>query len=189
VAKQRIEINPNPKDGIVITKVDAARRQLETAIKLWFHDDDPVSIHTLVSAAQEILHPLAKAAGTFEGVLDTIYAADGYEKTWLASVRVYHNFFKHGAKDPTATTKFNPEVNSFLIRIVIQVFSRFTGVTTHLMDAYVARFMLSHPDVHNGDPHPDVPAAIKEGVISESKAEFLRIYLESVKAQKPRLSA
>jgi hypothetical protein len=30
-----------------VTKLDAAKKQLETAIMLYFHDGDPVSIHTL----------------------------------------------------------------------------------------------------------------------------------------------
>ena len=34
---------------IVVTKLDAARRQLRTAIRLWFQEADPVSIHTLLT--------------------------------------------------------------------------------------------------------------------------------------------
>jgi len=46
--------------GIMISKLDAARRQLATAITLWFEDRDPVSIHTLVFAAYEIIHAVSK---------------------------------------------------------------------------------------------------------------------------------
>jgi hypothetical protein len=38
-----------------VTKLDAARRQLETAITLWFHEADPVSIHALTGAAHNLL--------------------------------------------------------------------------------------------------------------------------------------
>jgi hypothetical protein len=48
---------------IVVTKLDAARRQLKTAIKLWFEDGDPVAIHTLIVAAYEIIDILAGAKG------------------------------------------------------------------------------------------------------------------------------
>jgi hypothetical protein len=41
---------------ITISKFDAARRQLNTAITLWFADGDPVAIHTLAYAAYEIIH-------------------------------------------------------------------------------------------------------------------------------------
>jgi hypothetical protein len=40
---------------LVISKMDAARRQLETAIRLYFNAGDPVSIHTLGVAAHTLL--------------------------------------------------------------------------------------------------------------------------------------
>jgi hypothetical protein len=43
-----------------LTKLDVARRQLQTAITLWFTDGDPVSIHTLAFAAYEIIHVISK---------------------------------------------------------------------------------------------------------------------------------
>ena len=36
--------------NITVSKLDAAKRQLETVIRLYFFDGDPVSIHTLTSA-------------------------------------------------------------------------------------------------------------------------------------------
>ena len=176
---KRFNINPQPEEGIIITKIDAAKRQLETAITLWFHDDDPVSIHTLASAAQEILHPLAKKAGTFEGTLDTIYAADGHEDEWLASIRFYHNFFKHGAKDADASIKLNPEVNTYLIRTVIQVYQKFTGTTTPVMNAYIVRFIFSHPHVHDGDPYPHIPSEVKDKLNEAPKDMFLEVFLKA----------
>jgi hypothetical protein len=44
----------------IITKLDAARRQLETAIKLYFDEGDPGSIQTLCSAAYNGLEQKAK---------------------------------------------------------------------------------------------------------------------------------
>ena len=45
---------PHELKKLPITKLDAVRRQLETTITLWFHDVDPVSVHTLVMAAHVI---------------------------------------------------------------------------------------------------------------------------------------
>jgi hypothetical protein len=41
-------------------KVDAAKCQLQKEITLWFKDEDPVSIHTLVFAAYEVSHSVSK---------------------------------------------------------------------------------------------------------------------------------
>ena len=38
----------------IITKLDAAHRQLVTAIRLFFDDDDVAAIHTLTCAAREL---------------------------------------------------------------------------------------------------------------------------------------
>ena len=46
-----------------ISKLDAARRQLEIAVRLYFAEDDPVSIHTLTSAAYQLLSDINRALG------------------------------------------------------------------------------------------------------------------------------
>ena len=46
-----------------VSKLDAAKRQLETAIRLYFSNGDPVSIHTLVAAAYAILHDVTGRKG------------------------------------------------------------------------------------------------------------------------------
>src|SRR2546423_6627828 len=46
-----------------LSKIDAARRQIESAIWLWFLDADIVSVHTLTTAAHRILTHLAEHRG------------------------------------------------------------------------------------------------------------------------------
>ena len=40
---------------VTLSKLDVARRQLETAIRLYFYDGDFVSTHTLAAAACKVL--------------------------------------------------------------------------------------------------------------------------------------
>jgi hypothetical protein len=47
---------------IKISNVDAAKCQLQKEITLWFKDEDPVLIHTLVFAAYEVSHSVSKSA-------------------------------------------------------------------------------------------------------------------------------
>jgi hypothetical protein len=49
-----------PRHSIKISKLAAARRQLATAIELWFIDGDPVAIHTLAFAAFEVIRTISK---------------------------------------------------------------------------------------------------------------------------------
>ena len=44
---------------IRVTKVEAARRQIDTAIRMLFSNEDPVAVHTLAMAALRIVRDLA----------------------------------------------------------------------------------------------------------------------------------
>jgi len=44
--------------SLKLSKLDAARRQLETAVALCFQEGDPVSIHSFACAAHEIVETL-----------------------------------------------------------------------------------------------------------------------------------
>jgi len=46
-----------------ITKLDAAIRQLDTAITLWFTEADTISIHTLACSAHQIIHDINQQKG------------------------------------------------------------------------------------------------------------------------------
>ena len=46
-----------------ISKLDAARRQLDTAVRLYFSEADPVSIHTLAAASYQLIVDVNKACG------------------------------------------------------------------------------------------------------------------------------
>ena len=50
-------------EGIRVSKLDAARRQLDCAIELWFADKDAVSTHGLAAAAHQIIHDTNRKKG------------------------------------------------------------------------------------------------------------------------------
>jgi hypothetical protein len=96
-----------PKEGkLPVTKIDAAVRQLETAITLWFFDGDPVSICTLTFAAFEIIRSLNKGFGGNPTILDGRSMRKEHCKEILAAIRSSPNFFKHAGKDPHETHFF-----------------------------------------------------------------------------------
>jgi len=43
-----------------VSKIEAARRQIELSIRLLFHNEDPIGIHSLASAGFRILRDLGK---------------------------------------------------------------------------------------------------------------------------------
>ncbi len=96
-----------------ISKLDAAKRQLETAIRFYFSNGDPVSIHTLASAAYNVIRDVNKKHGgkpmlVKELMLD--YLTSKGEKIWKKKMQEAENFFKHANRDHSKTLSFKPEL-------------------------------------------------------------------------------
>lgn len=91
----------NSRQGsIVVTEMEAARRQLRTAIRLWLNDGDPVSIQTLAYASHEIIHRHYRNAG-FSGLLYDSSQMPTDTKEREATMKALHGpalYFKHGTR-------------------------------------------------------------------------------------------
>src|SRR5438045_2665233 len=94
-------------EPIRISKLDAARRQLQTAISLWFNDGDPVAIHTLAAAAYEIIHAVSatRDPNRRDLLFDSLVVKDEYRREANAWFRGPANFFKHADRDPNDITE------------------------------------------------------------------------------------
>lgn len=98
---------PLSKEGkLPITKIDAAVRQLETAITLWFHDGDPVSICALSHAAHEILYRLSTNTRKRSTLLDAENVKPEFREDFKKLIKEAPAFFKHAGKDPHETLFF-----------------------------------------------------------------------------------
>ncbi|MHB1076356.1 hypothetical protein [Thiobacillus sp.] len=84
-----------------LTKIEAAKRQLVTALRLFFDDCDPVSVFTLASNAWEIIDALCENGG--------ILSLSGQTRGHLPPDKdlrqhyvnsPYRNYFKHADRDP-----------------------------------------------------------------------------------------
>jgi hypothetical protein len=92
---------------ITVSKMEVARRQLATAIRLWFEDADPVSIHTLAAAAYEIIHVVSRTRKrTHDLLFDSALIKDEYRAQWNNAIKKPANFFKHANKDANETLEF-----------------------------------------------------------------------------------
>lgn len=110
---------------ISVSKIDAAKSQLNTAINLLFSEGDPVSIHTLTCASLQILHD---HFGDDQSVFDNnliIHPKTAsknikpdYIKEFINKSRNPANFFKHAKEDlkkGANKIEFNPQSTHFFI--------------------------------------------------------------------------
>lgn len=98
---------------IVVTKLDAAKSQLRTAIRLWFEDGDPVSIHTLAYAAYEIVHVVSKKRNrTRLLIFDSDTVKDEFRSQMNVLLKKAPNFFKHADRDdPDSSVELHSDMS------------------------------------------------------------------------------
>jgi hypothetical protein len=107
---------------ITISKLDAARRQLQTAITLWFNGGDPVATHSLAYAAYEIIHALSKKRNPNRRDLlfDSAQVGEAERKDINVALKSHANFFKHGDRDAEAVIDFKPALTEgFLVFAIV----------------------------------------------------------------------
>ena len=135
---------------IAVSKLDVARRQLETAIKLFFYDGDFVSLHTLAAAAFNVLNDLSRQAGEDKkSIRDELlhHVREDKRKVFLDQLRKTENFMKHADRDPDETHSFDPGLSTFFLIDAVRCYWKITGEHTLVTEAYFLWFMTEHPDV------------------------------------------
>lgn len=94
-----------------VTKVEAAHRQINEAIRLWFEGRDDVAVFTLAASGHQIIHDLNKAAGGEKLLFDSPSIKKEFHRDWQDSLKKAWNFFKHAdraaERDPNAQLEFN----------------------------------------------------------------------------------
>ena len=138
---------PRLSGKLQVTKLDAAKRQLETAIRLWFHDADPVSIHTLAAAARQILVDVNSKRGGEPMGADRPEIRPEARKRARAVFAEAKNFFKHANRDPAATLMFTPEATRFYLLEAADRYLELAGEQPPILRVYIIYHALTHPEI------------------------------------------
>jgi len=105
---------------IVVTKIEAAKRQLDCAIELWFTDQDPVAIQTLAAAAYQIIFDINEHRGNaHQKLFNADIVKPEYRRMWNAMVRAPSNFLKHADKDPEGSIELIPFANIMFLMFAV----------------------------------------------------------------------
>ena len=104
-------------------KIDAARRQLGTALALYLRDQDPFSVHVLASGGAELAEGFIEELGAKplrDFALDTwpgVTARDYYEqkKRFVNPMKHYKDFRGRVRDDDEALTEFTDEHNDAIL--------------------------------------------------------------------------
>lgn len=158
---------------IKIAKLEAAKRQLETAIILYFNDKDPISIHTLVCASHEIIANLNKKTNGTPLILEGTIVKEEYKKDFRDMVREAKNFFKHANKDSDEVLDFNPDTNDHYLLDACEGYQLLTGEKNPYFITYRGWFNYKYPQILNNF----VSYNIIKNRFRGDKLEFFKIML------------
>jgi hypothetical protein len=136
---------------IVVTKLDAARRQLGTAIELWADDGDPVSIHSLAYAAHQIIHDLNRKAKGPNLFLDMPGIKKERRDEFVAMVKRDANFFKHadtrGKRQDPPSIEFTLSMNDLFIMIAITGLTYLKQDLAEQEEGFTLWYRIHYPDL------------------------------------------
>ena len=129
---------------ITVTKPDAAARQLQSAIRLFLADGDPVAVHTLASAAAQLTADLMKAKGGMSFVRSAAMVKEDRRREVMKTMAAPENFFKHADRDPDESIEFNPETTEFFIFAALAELQALTGKLPQEGLIFQMWFLLTH---------------------------------------------
>ena len=131
-----------------VTKLDAARRQVDIAVLLFFHDRDPVSTYTLTAAAYNILRDVNRKRGgrpmLYKEELLKRYTGDMVNEV-RRKINEAENFFKHADRDANATLMFRPATTDLMLWECCAKYRELTGEWTPYMQAFNGWMQLTYP--------------------------------------------
>lgn len=133
-----------------LTKLNAAKRQINAAIRMFFAEEDPIAIHAVVAGGLQIISDLATKKGVsvgIESLLDSIIEERRGEFRQL--MRRPQNFLKHADRkdDETAILEFNVESVEIFLVLSAQAFQDFTGRHTPETRIFYNWFLIHNPSV------------------------------------------
>ena len=131
-----------------VSKIDAAKLQLNSAISLYAKDDSIVSVHTLACASYELLIGLARSRG-INNVHDDLERRIKPEKLdeWRRTYRSAQNALKHADRDPNglvSLTIHQTEVKIFMACYLIKPFAQ---TPDPLQNLFVSWYLIQNPSL------------------------------------------
>jgi len=146
-----------------LTKIDAARRQLLTAIRLFFAEGDAVSVLSLAANAWEIVDALCGLAGIESLSLQTegnLREEQRLKRDYINEP--YRNFFKHADRDPDASIEFNERDAEAVMMLAVEDYLRLQGAAPIEFQVYQAWYLARHPHAIAADRADDISGRLAD---------------------------
>jgi len=141
-----------------LTKLDVARRQLATAIRLCFAGEDPISTFSLATNAWEVIDVLCTRAGVASASEQTrgnLEAGKDLKRDYINSP--FRNFFKHADRDPEGLLAgFKSSMVDPVLFLAVEDYIRVRGRSPVEFQVFQLWFLACHPEKIASNRAPDV---------------------------------
>ena len=164
-----------------ITKLEAAERQINEAIRLFFERRDIVAVHTLAAASDQVLSDLCVANGIESQLRHYAdFIRDEARPEWFRLLRQAENFFKHANRDPGGTLDFNTQQTMWVLFDATYLYLRLTNDLTYEAGVFLCWFFLKEPDLLRDCPFKQylVKLSGSTNVSADDFAFFARLVTE-----------
>lgn len=161
---------------VSVRKIEAAQRQLSTAIRLWFADAEPVSVHTLACAAHQIVHDINTDKSGDELLFDSNAIKDEFRIEFVRMMKRSMNFFKHADKDPDpdGSIEFDTRTTELFILFAILGLERLKYAHSFDTAAFVLYYAIKNPHLVTKHFSERVQFEKSTALPSISKADFIK---------------
>jgi|APTNR8051073442_1049403.scaffolds.fasta_scaffold27837_2 hypothetical protein len=147
-----------------ITKLDAAKHQLITAIRLFFEDRDPIAVTSLAGNASEIVDTLCKNKGHLRTVDEILRRFPNVNEKYIRSLKHHdRNFFKHADRNSEMSLdNYDEDFNDFLIMTAVQDLFALTKTVPIEIQVFQIWCIAAHPEKLNPDTSEETFSKIEE---------------------------
>ena len=170
----------NTMQSVIITKLEVAVRQVKATVRLFFREDDPVVIHTLIAAAHQILVDLGKIDNIDSAVKNTTRMRLTEKRKFIAAVNYSFNFFKHADRDPDHRIDIAslPRFTQDFIMDAILMLQRLSGDIPPEAKVYWHWFVSKYPEEFDNLPQDGQIAKMQKLKIAEMPFEEISAMIE-----------
>ncbi|GAB3366933.1 hypothetical protein GCM10027431_09700 [Lysobacter rhizosphaerae] len=159
----------------IVTKLDAAKRHLDLAIRLFFEERDALGVHTVAAAAQGILRDIARVEGAdrLSILHDHPDIRPERRKDWITALNAPRNFFKHADNDPDGTLEFDEEDNVLVLLDAVLLYGTVAKEYLSSANVFMGWFTTRHPEMRgaiSGNQIGDF--AVRNGFSPDEKGRF-----------------
>jgi len=164
---------------ICLKKIDVAIAQVNTAIKLWMHNEDEISIHTLICSAYQIINDINIKTNNAELLYNSELIKDEHKQGFVKFLKEVYNFSKHADSDTFSEIEFDSQKNILFISFCCIGLEKMNIQPDAIRSCFISYYMLHFPEYITEKGRNEInliDQSQKEIVFQMTREEYYNLY-------------